>query len=138
MTNALMRLTAAVLMGVTLATGVGAQGGGKAEPSRISFARNASSASVQGSVRGDQEAEYSFEARQGQKVTISVKAMPKLSVAVELRRTGAATVALESSGKGIWTAVLTDSGEYLLIVKKARQDRQISRYTLTLAIRTSR
>jgi hypothetical protein len=129
-----MRLAVVVLVGVALTSGARAQGGGKAEPNRLSFARNASSVSAAGSARGGVEYEYSFGAKRGQRATISVRAVPGLSVAVELSVLGGAPVELKSNGKGAWTATLPESGEYLLVLKRVRRDGRTSRYTLTLAI----
>ena len=45
-----------------------AQNGGKAEPRRMEFARGSNSATVHDYIRGDEEAEYVFATRQGQKL----------------------------------------------------------------------
>ena len=53
-----------------------AQGGGKAEPNRIEFKRGANSTTINGKVRGDEEAEYVLAARKGQKLTIKLSSVP--------------------------------------------------------------
>jgi hypothetical protein len=47
-----------------------AQHGGKAEPNRIQFAKGKTSATVSGTLRPSEEAEYVFGAKAGQTVTI--------------------------------------------------------------------
>lgn len=52
-------------------TAVFAQGGGKAEPKRISFAAGKSSVTLTGSLKNGQEMEYVFSAGTGQTVAIT-------------------------------------------------------------------
>src|SRR6266540_720199 len=53
-----------------------AQGGGKAEPSRIEFKRGTSSTTISGVVRGDEEAEYVLSAKKGQHLKIVLTSVP--------------------------------------------------------------
>ncbi|HEX8249581.1 MAG TPA: hypothetical protein VF599_15495 [Pyrinomonadaceae bacterium] len=61
--------------------GVFAQNGGKAEPNRIEFAKGKSTASVSGRLKGDEQAEYVFSAREGQLIQVKITSVPKGKVA---------------------------------------------------------
>jgi hypothetical protein len=54
-----------------------AQGGGKAEPNRISFKRAATSATVSGTLSVGEQMEYVFAARKGQSVALKIVSTPK-------------------------------------------------------------
>lgn len=54
-----------------------AQNGGKAEPNRIKFAAGKSSAIVSGTVKGDEQAEYVFSAKEGQVIYLKITSAPK-------------------------------------------------------------
>ena len=58
-----------------------AQNGGKAEPNRITFAKGKSAATVSGRVKGDEQAEYVFSAREGQIIQVKITSVPKGKVA---------------------------------------------------------
>ena len=53
------------------------QNGGKAEPNRITFAKGKSSAIVSGRVKGDEQAEYIFSAKEGQIIQVKITSVPK-------------------------------------------------------------
>ena len=54
-----------------------AQNGGKAEPNRIKFAKGKSAATVSGRLSNNQEMDYVFTAKAGQKITLKVVSAPK-------------------------------------------------------------
>src|SRR4030095_2205760 len=56
--------------------------GGKAEPTRIQFARGRDSATLRGVVRDDAQKEYAFTARKGQRLTLALSAEPARSLSV--------------------------------------------------------
>jgi hypothetical protein len=58
-----------------------AQNGGKAEPNRVKFTKGKSSATVSGSVKGDEQAEYIFSAKEGQIIQVKITSVPKGKVA---------------------------------------------------------
>lgn len=58
-----------------------AQNGGKAEPNRIKFTKGKSSATVSGRVKGDEQAEYIFSAKEGQIIHLKITSVPKGKVA---------------------------------------------------------
>jgi hypothetical protein len=51
--------------------------GGKAEPNRIKFAKGKSSITLSGTLSNDQQMEYVFGAKKGQKITLKVTSQPK-------------------------------------------------------------
>lgn len=53
------------------------QGGGKAEPNRISFKRGATSATVSGASKRGEQLEYIFGATKGQQVKLRIVSTPK-------------------------------------------------------------
>ena len=111
------------------------QRGGKAEPNRIQFKRGTSSASVTGSVRGGEEAEYVVEARSGQTIYLEVDAAPKNSAVVsKLVQEGGNEISLKKEGPGRWSAKLSQNSDYVIAVTKVKPDRTISRYRLKVRI----
>lgn len=107
-----------------------AQRGGKAEPNRIKFARNANYGTVSGFVQGDEEAEYVFGAKGGQTIVIGITDTPKGSVEVVVTSPEGSPVELEDG-----TATLPADGDFLLVVKKKTASRGKSTYTVKLTIR---
>jgi hypothetical protein len=53
------------------------QGGGKAEPNRISFKRGATGATVSGTLSVGEQMEYIFAAKKGQTVSLKIVSTPK-------------------------------------------------------------
>jgi hypothetical protein len=53
------------------------QGGGKAEPNRISFKRGTTSATVSGNLKVGEQMEYVFAATKGQAVSLKIVSTPK-------------------------------------------------------------
>ncbi|MFS8086214.1 MAG: hypothetical protein ACMG6H_11345, partial [Acidobacteriota bacterium] len=61
-----------------------AQGGGKAEPNRIEFKRGATSTTISGTVRGDEQAEYVLSAKKGQRLVVKLTSVPVKSSVFQL------------------------------------------------------
>jgi len=122
------------LVSVSASTRGTAQGGGKAEPLRISFRRGADSASVSDRVRGDEEAEYVVAARAGQQMFITVQTQPPGSVVVTVTDPDGSQVELNRKGTDRWSAKLSGDGDYQLVVKKRKHDRVASKYTMKVRI----
>ena len=113
---------------------IGAQGGGgKAEPLRIEFRRGLNSSTVKGKVRRDEQAEFVFTARQGQRVTVLLSSTPVQSAHFDLRGPDDEHLKLEDNGYK-WSGVAPATGDYLIFVRK--QDAiKSSRFSLTLIIK---
>ena len=129
------RLFWAGLLLVTLLASVAiGQRGGKAEPLRIEFKRGASSATLNDSVRGTEEAEYVFAARQGQRVTIILTSVPAKSARFDLKSEEGADYKFEYDGMK-WSGVTPVTGDYFLNVTRVSQKRGRTNYSLRLAIK---
>lgn len=122
------------LLLLSVSTTAFAQRGGKAEPLRIEIGRGATSTKVKGKIRGDEQAEYVFAARKGQRVKIKLTSVPAESALFELRRAPEADSKVEYSGRN-WSVVAPETGDYFINVIRRRGAATTSRYTLTLTIR---
>ena len=108
-----------------------AQGGGKAEPNRIKFAKGKSSMVLTGKLSGDQEQEFVFGAKKGQTVYItnpdSVKFAYKLfSDDISNDSTDLAVPTMEF--------VVPETGDYMLFVRRTNTKPRSARFAITLAI----
>ncbi|HEX8369939.1 MAG TPA: hypothetical protein VF604_15440 [Pyrinomonadaceae bacterium] len=72
-----LKILAAIVVLLFGGAGVFAQNGGKAEPNPITFAKGKSSATVSGKVKGDEQAEYVFSAKEGQIIQVKITSVPK-------------------------------------------------------------
>lgn len=124
------------LLLVTLLAGaaIGQRGGGKAEPLRIEFKRGASSATLNETVRGTEEAEYVFAARQGQRVTIILTSLPAKTARFELKSEDGVDYKFGSDGMK-WLGVAPVTGDYFLNVTRASHKPGRTNYSLRLAIK---
>lgn len=119
---------------LTLAvSGTFAQGGGKAEPKRVQFAVGKSNTALTGTLSTDQEMEYVFGARKGQKVTITnpTKSLFDFKVFSE-----------ENFSEGdfdsslSYTFKIPETGDYMLFVRKKRvKTPKTARFSVTLTIK---
>ena len=109
-----------------------AQGGGKAEPKEIKFAKGKSSAALSGSLKGDEEMEYSFGAKQGQKVTVTNTTSSLFSFRIFNDDVGynSADVA-----KRTFTFEVPETGDFMLFVKRKAVSRKSAKYSISLAIK---
>ncbi|MBK8305037.1 MAG: hypothetical protein IPK98_17235 [Chloracidobacterium sp.] len=108
-----------------------AQGGGKAEPGRVQFAKGKSSTVLTGTLSGDQEQEFVFGAKKGQTVYItnpdSVKFAYKLfNDDVSNDSTDLAEPTMEF--------VVPETGDYMLFVRRANNTPKSAKFSITLAI----
>jgi hypothetical protein len=110
-----------------------AQGGGKAEPSRIEFKRGLKSATVKDRIRDDVQAEYVFYARKGQRVRISLTSTPVKSALLSLSSADGVDYKFKASAYG-WTGIAPVTGDYLVFVTKSTEKPGSSNYSLTLKI----
>lgn len=126
-----MKTRLILLFAVLLAGAVAsfAQGGGKAEPSEIKFAAGKSSATVGTTLSGDQQMEYSFSARAGQKVFL--KCTPQF----DFRLFQADSDYDTEWNSGSDNFELPADGEYILYVRKKRSPVRRARFSLTITIK---
>jgi hypothetical protein len=112
-----------------------AQRGGKAEPNRIEFKRGATSTVVNGTVRGDEEAEYVLAAKKGQRLIIKLTSVPVKSSVFQLLGEDNDTLGLEYDANYNYSGVLPKTGDYFINVKRPTESKGTSRYKLTITIR---
>ena len=112
-----------------------AQRGGKAEPNRIEFKRGAVSATISGTVRGAEQAEYVLSAKQGQRLIIKLTSVPTKSSVFELRGPDEVDLGLEYDANYDYSARLPATGDYLILVSRPTQMKGTSRYKLTVTVR---
>lgn len=125
------------LLFVALASGLAAaaQNGGKAEPLRIEFKRGTTSTTINGVVRGDEEAEYVLSAKQGQRLTIKLTNTPAKSSCFDLKGPDGVEVGLEYDCNWSYSRVLPATGDYFINVKRPSQSKGTSRYIMTVTIK---
>lgn len=112
-----------------------AQNGGKAEPLKIEFKRGATSTTINGVVHGDEQAEYSFEARQGQRLVIKLTSTPLKSACFDLKGPDGADVGLEYDCNYDYSKPLPATGEYFLSVSRPSTGKGTARYKMTITVR---
>jgi len=113
-----------------------AQHGGKAEPGRIEFKRGASSTTISGVVRGDEQAEYVLGAKKGQRLIITLTSQPsRFLVVFQLLGPDNNPLELKRDAKDNNSVVLPNTGDYFINVKRPTEARGTSRYKLTITVR---
>lgn len=114
-----------------------AQGGGKAEPNRVKFAKGKSSATLTGTLSNNQQMEYVFGAKAGQKITLKVTSIPKGNL-FTFSIDGADGIELETEYDSYadYTFSAPTTGDYLVFVKKEPTEKvPKAKFTLTLAVK---
>ena len=120
---------------VTTAATPVAQHGGKAEPNRIEFKRGATSTTLSGVVRGDEEAEYVLSAKKGQRLIIKLTSVPAKSSVFQLLGEDNDTLGLEYDANFNVALALAKTGDYFINVKRPTDAKGTSRYRLRVTIR---
>lgn len=127
------------LIGILLlcAANIFAQGGGKAEPNRIKFAKGKSSAVLSGTLSNNEEMEYVFGAIAGQKISLKVTSVPKGNL-FSFSVAGAENIELETEYDSYadYDFIAPETGDYLVFVKKNPTEKnQKAKFSLTLTIK---
>ena len=112
-----------------------AQHGGKAEPLRIEFKRGATSTTVSGSVRNDEQYEYVLGAKKGQRLTIKISSTPLKSSVFQLLGEDQDTLGLEHDANFDVSLVLPKDGDYFINVSRPTSAKGGSKFTLTISIK---
>ena len=109
-----------------------AQGGGKAEPGRVKFAKGKSMTVLAGTLSGDEEQEFVFGAKKGQ--TVYVTNPDSLRFAYRLFND---TVSNDSTDLAEPTMefVVPETGDYMLFVRRANTTPRSAKFSITLAIK---
>jgi hypothetical protein len=112
-----------------------AQGGGKAEPNRIEFKPGTNTATLSGTVRGEEEAEYVLAAKKGQRLIIKLTSTPVKSSVFQLLGEDNDTLGLEYDANFDYSGVPPKTGDYFISVKRPTAAKGTSRYKLTVTVR---
>ncbi|MDX6531685.1 MAG: hypothetical protein QOH41_3975 [Blastocatellia bacterium] len=112
-----------------------AQHGGKAEPNRIEFKRGTTGTILNGTVRGDEEAEYVLAAKKGQKLIIKLTSVPVKSSVFQLLGEDNDTLGLEYDANFDYSGTLPKTGDCFINVKRPTAAKGTSRYRLTVTVR---
>jgi hypothetical protein len=115
--------------------GAMAQHGGKAEPNRIEFKRGTTSTIINGTVRGDEEAEYVLAAKKGQRLIIKLTSVPVKSSVFQPLGEDHDTLGLEYDANFDYSGILPKTGDYFINVKRPTEAKGTSRYKLTVTVR---
>ena len=112
-----------------------AQGGGKAEPNRIKFAKGKSSTVLTGSLKGDSQYEFVFGARKGQKVYVTNSDSDNFSYSVFSQ--DIEDVNYESTDLAVPTLEfeVPETGDYMIFVKRNATSNVSKKFSITLAIK---
>jgi hypothetical protein len=134
-TNPTRLLFPALLLLLTTCSLAAAQGGGKAEPLRIEFKRGANSATLNGKVRGTEEAEYVLTAKKDQRLIIKLTSVPRRSSVFELKGPDNVDLGLEYDAHWDYSGKLPRTGDYLITVARPTTSPGTSTYKLTVTVR---
>ncbi|HEX3102051.1 MAG TPA: hypothetical protein VHQ01_09680 [Pyrinomonadaceae bacterium] len=113
--------------------GAFAQRGGKAEPKEIKFAPGRSSATLTGTLSVDEEMEYVFAARKGQKVTVTNSNTGLFDFKVYSEENFSEG---DFDSSRTYTFEIPETGDYMFFVRKKRvKTPRTARFSLTLTIK---
>lgn len=115
-----------------LASSIYAQGGGKAEPGRVKFAKGKSMATLTGSLSGDQQQEFVFGARQGQ--TVYITNSDSMRFAYRVFNDDVSYESVELAEPTLEFVVPT-TGDYMLFVRRASNSTRKAKFSITLSIK---
>jgi hypothetical protein len=109
--------------------------GGKAGPKEIKFQKGASSATIKDYIKGDEEAEYSFNARKGQLVTISISSNPTNNILLTTKDPNFEDVKTKIDDKNQYSFTLNQSGEFFLSFQCVKKSPKKTDYSFTISIK---
>ena len=110
------------------------QRGGKAEPNRIEFKRGTTSTTINGTVRGSEQAEYVLAAKKGQRVIMRLRSVPARSAVFQILDPDNDKLSL-AQGNYDLLGTLPKSGDYLITVSRRKQTKGMSRYEMIVTTR---
>jgi hypothetical protein len=130
-----MRKIFAILM-LLAAAGLAQAGGIKSQP--VQFSKGTSSATIKGSLKGDQTIDYTLRAKAGQtmSVTLATKHGANYFNVLPPGSKGEA-IFVGSSGGNEWTGALPADGEYkvrVYLMRSAARRGETANYTLTVGV----
>jgi len=133
-----VRIGQLVMVGVLAAANSMALAAADIETRPIQFAKGASSATVKGTIKGDQTIDYTVRASAGQTMTVSLKTSNASNYFNVLPpgSTGEA-IFVGSSGGNRWQGVLATGGEYKIrvyLMRNAARRNETAKYSLTVGV----
>jgi hypothetical protein len=112
------------------------QGGGKAEPNRISFKRGATSATVSGDLKVGEQLEYVFAATKGQAVSLKIVSKPKGKFHYFTVKGSDIDFASDYDINYDFTFTAPETGDYFVTVHLSGTDKvRRARFAMTLTIK---
>jgi len=124
-------VTLASMASVTLAHGQGIR------QERVTFAPGASSATLQGSITGDESVDYVLGAKAGQTMTVTMKTAHGANYFNVLPPGSEAAIAIGSNLGNKWSGTLPVDGDYRIrvyLMRSAARRNERAAYTLTVGI----
>ena len=112
-----------------------AQGGGKAEPGRIKFAKGKSSTVITGSLKGDSQYEFVFGARKGQTVYVTNPDSDTFSYSVFSQDIEDVNYESTDLAEPTLEFVVPETGDYMIFVKRNATSNVAKKFSITLAIK---
>jgi hypothetical protein len=92
------------------------QSGGKAEPNEIKFKRGSNSATIKGSIKGDEQAEYSLVAKKKQIVEIKLESTPADKTKIKMMGPDSEEIKMNLDGGKGYSYKLLKDGEYFISI----------------------
>lgn len=130
------KMTILVFVLFVCATNAFAQGGGKAEPKRVQFAKAKTSVTVSGKLSNNQQMEYVFGAKAGQKITLKVVSNPKGDLFDFTIDGDGFDVETEYDSYSEYSFTAPQTGDYLIFVRKRPTEKvPKAKFFLTLSIK---
>lgn len=109
-----------------------AQGGGKAEPGRIKFAKGKSKTTLTGTLKGDEEKEFIFGAKKGQTVYVTNPDSVRFAYKLFNDETTQESTDL---AEPTMQFVVPEKGDYMLFVRRANTSRKAAKFSIYFAIK---
>lgn len=114
---------------------IGFAQGGKAEPKEIKFQKGTSSATIKDSIKGDQEAEYSFNARKGQLVSITISSTSTNNIVPVAKDPEFQDIKMDFDGKNKYSFELSQSGDIFLSFQGVKKSVKKTDFSFTISIK---
>jgi len=109
-----------------------AQHGGKAEANRVKFPRGRSSTTLIGTLSNDEQMEFVFTARKGQRATVRNSSNAQFEVSLFSEELG---IDNTWNSAASFTLGLPAAGDYLLFVRKKPNGKATAKFSVTLSLR---
>ncbi len=109
----------------------------KAEPNRIKFAKGKTAATITGTLSNNQEMDYVFGAKAGQKVTLKVSSNPKGNLfSFSVKGDGGIELETQLDSYADYTFTAPETGDYLVFVTKRPTEKvPKAKFLLTLTLK---